>query len=278
MTQPVLSFGVRARGRHYPYPPTDPSGWPRNQWGSVNPQAIPPEVEAWPSVTNILSVSAKDALKYWAAEQAIRELYQSGVIPLDVERAVWDHKFACNRVSEARAEAGTRAHTIAERLTSDLPLPASLSGEDEAYADAFMAWWTDHTPEPLEVEATVYGDGYAGTADLVASVQEAFGRQVMVVDYKTRGERDEKKLARYGAVYDETRMQLAALAACQHVASEGSDGWELLPLPKVEAAMGVVLFPDGSYATEVLDQSELDRWYGGFMGFLGAWRALKEVV
>src|SRR5690606_41518278 len=92
MTPPKLAFPLRGRGRHYPYPPQDPSGWPRNQWGSVNPDDVP--VEAVPSVTNVLSVCDKPGLKGWAAEQALRSLYESGHIPLDVERAIQSHKWA----------------------------------------------------------------------------------------------------------------------------------------------------------------------------------------
>lgn len=273
MTQPALAFGVAKRGRHYPYPPVSHDDWPRTRWGTVEPADIP--VDALPSVTNVLSVMGKgDGLLYWASEAAIRAMYRDG-FPQTVDRAVELHKGAFKNARDNRADAGTRAHSIAERLTSDVALPSSISDEDEAYADAFMAWWHDHTPEPLEIEATLYGDGYAGTADLIASVSHNFSRQVMTVDYKTRGERDEKKLARYGPIYDGTRMQLSALAVCEQVASLSSDGWTLLPAPKSEAAMGVVLFPDGTYATEVLERPDLERWYSAFRGALRAWHGVK---
>lgn len=275
MTSPKLAFPLRGRGRHYPYPPQDPSGWPRNQWGSVNPDDVP--VEAVPSVTNVLSVCDKPGLKGWAAEQALRSLYESGHIPLDVERAIQSHKWAFNDVSERRADAGTRAHTLAERLTQDLPLPSSISEEDEAYADAFLKFWSDTNPEPLEVEVTMYGDGYAGTADLIANLTVNFSRGPRVVDYKTRGVRpDPKKKARYGLLYDENRMQLAALAHCPQVALEGSEGWELLPAPQLEGAVGVALYPDGTYDLE--EVADLDRWYQGFRGALKLWKGLRGVA
>ena len=274
MTTPTLSFGVRTLGRHYPYEPVDPSGWPRNRWGSVDPDNIPDHVDALPSVTNILSVCDKPALKGWAAERALIELYGSESIPTSLETAVERHKFAFTRYAKQRADAGTRAHTLAERLTADLPLPSSMSDEDAAYADAFMAWWSDHDPSPLNVEATVMDAryGYAGTADLIAEIDGV----PYVVDYKTRAERDDKKLKRYGALYDETKMQLAALSQAEEVAEPVGDGWKLAPNTAAMPAMGVVLFPDGTYVTEVVELSDIeDRWLPAFLGARQLWAGLK---
>lgn len=270
MTTPALSFGLRKRGRHYPNPPCDVSTWPRNRWGSVDPDKVPEGVEPLPSVTNILSVCDKPALKGWAAERALIELYESGSVPLSLDVAVERHKTAYARYAKQRADVGTKAHTVAESLTSDLPLPSHLSDEDAAYADAFLAWWSDHQVTPLHTEATVYGSFYAGTGDLIAEVDGP----VTVVDYKTRGERDDKKLARYGVLYDENRMQLAALARASRVACEDG-GWHLDDAPLAVQAMGVVLFPDGTYATETLTGQDLDRWWQGFRGAASLWGALK---
>ena len=274
MTTPALSVGIRKRGRHYPYPPVDPSGWTRNQWGSVDPDSIPDGVEVRPSITNILSVCGMgDGLLFWSGEHAIRAMYRDG-FPEDVERAVELHKGAFRDVRDERAEAGTRAHTIAQALTDDLPLPADLSGEDEAFADAFMAFWAEHDPKPIYTEATVYGDLFAaGTGDLFTWID---GR-VVALDYKTRGERDDKKLRRYGALYDKNRMQLAALARATEVAVPDGAGWTLEPAPEVEVGLGVVLFPDGTFVTEELDDVELDRWYRGFVGAHMLWQATKGV-
>lgn len=273
MTTPALSFGLRARGRHYPFPPVDPANFPRNQWGSVNPEDVPGGVEALPSVTNILGVVDKAALKYWAAEMAIREMH--GNTYQDVEAAVRAHRDACDRRANTRAAAGTRAHTLAERLTRDLPLPASISLEDQSYADGYLSFWSDHNPEPFAVEATLYGDGYAGTADLIAEVSTGFSRLMVVADYKTKGERNEKKLARYGVLYDEHRMQLAALARARSLAVAQDIGWTVEQTPAIDAVLGVCLFPDGTYGTELIEGAELDRWYSAFRGALELWKGLK---
>jgi hypothetical protein len=275
MTQPALAVGLRSRGRHYPHPPADPSAWPTNRWGSLDPESLPDGYDFYPSVTNVLSVLDKPGLKFWAAEMALRELYDSGSIPLDVATAVGNHKTACNRVARKRADAGTRAHTIAERLTLDLPLPSSLSDEDAAYAEAFETFWADYQPDPVSVEATIYGKGYAGTADLLAKIPVDFSYQVTIVDYKTRGERDDTKIARYGLLYNENRLQLAALSRGRYLAELSDGTWGLVALPEVTAALGVVLFPDGSYQTEQLSGADLDRYYAAFLGALQLWEGIN---
>ena len=275
MTSPKLAFGVRGRGRHYPYPPVSPAAFPRNRWGSVDPESIPPHVAALPSVTNVLSVVDKPGLQTWSGEQAIRSLYSSGAIPLDVEAAVESHKNAHQTVARKAADQGTRAHTIADRLTQDLPLPSDLSDLDEAYADAYLGFWKDHNPTPLTVEGTVLDPdvGYGGTADLFAVID---GRTV-VVDYKSKSVKpDAAKLRRYGVMYDEHRMQLAALAHAPFLAVEG-DGWQTVPSHDVEGGLIVVLYPDGDYATGEMDLADLERWFGCFRGLLQAWRVLKGV-
>lgn len=271
MTTPALSVGLRGRGRHYPFPPADPGQWPKNRWGSLDPESLPDGYEFYPSVTNVLGVLDKPALKYWAAEMAIREMHGNSY--RDVEAAVRAHKNACDRASKKRADSGTRAHTLADRLTQDLELPSSISDEDAAYADAFLAFWSDYNPEPRAVEATLYGDGYAGTADLIAYMTLNFSESIVVVDYKTRGERDDEKIARYGVLYDENRLQLAALARTTHLASEGEAGWYLQEHGGIPRAAGVVLFPDGTYRIE--EVTELDRRHDTFLGALQLWRGLK---
>jgi hypothetical protein len=264
MTSPVLSVSVRGRGRMYPWLPQDPSGWPRNRWGSVNPDDIPAGVAMYPSVTNVLSgySDGGDGLLYWAGEQAIRQMYADG-FPADVDRAVELHRGAFRKARDKRAEAGTRAHTLAEVLTSDLPLPAGISEEDEQFADAFMSFWSDVQPTPLHTEVTVYGDGYAGTADLIAEVDG----YPTVIDYKTRGKPEKNP-----KVYDKTRMQLAGLADAMDVAVPTDDGWIVEPLV-VSRAMAVILYPDGTYHAEQVDR--LWRWQGAFNSLVDLWSFTK---
>lgn len=263
MTSPSLAFGVAKRGRHYPWPAVDPSGWPRNRWGQVEPDDIPEGVEIFPSVTNVLSVFSDggDGLLYWSAEEALRSLYGSGVIPTDVDEAVESHRAAFRARREERADEGTRAHTLAQALADDVPLPSSISEVDEQYADAFMAFWSEYEPTPLATEITLYGDGYAGTADLICEI----GGSVVVVDYKTKG-----KKGKGSSVYDKTMLQISALASAEHDA-EGRV-WS------VDDGLAVVLFPDGTFEARMIGGERIrDRWFPGFQGCLLTWQAVKGV-
>jgi len=264
MTSPALSVNVVKRGRMYPWLPQDPSDWPRNRWGSVNLDDIPHGVMMYPSVTNVLSVYSDggDGLLYWAGEQAIRAMYQDG-FPAEVDRAVELHRGAFRKARDQRAEAGTRAHTLAEVLTSDLPLPSTISEQDEQYADAFMQFWSDVQPEPMYTETTVYGDGFAGTADLIAMVNEI----PTVIDYKTRG-----KPEKSGKVYDKTRMQLAGLSDALDVAVPVNGGWIVEPI-SVSQGMAVILYPDGTYYAEIVEN--IYRWRGAFHAAVDLWRFTK---
>lgn len=274
MTPPALAFGIRKRGRHYPWPPQPVDHLPRNQWGSVNPEDIPDNLTPLPSITNALGIIDKPALLGWAAEQALRDLYETGDLPDDVDEAISRHKYAHNKARNKRADAGTRAHTLAERLTTDQPLPASISDEDAAYADAFMEFWADHQPEPLWVEATVANPdvGYAGTGDLFARI----GGRTVVLDYKTRGRPPKKK--NQPVLYDENRAQLAALADAPYRFVWDDGEWAVDVMPQVDEGWGVVLYPDGAYGVEKLGAGELARCFEGFKGCLQTWRWLKGEV
>jgi hypothetical protein len=264
MTSPTLAVPIRGRGRMYPWLPQDPSGWARNRWGSVDPDNIPDGVNMLPSVTNVLSVYSDggDGLLYWAGEQAVRAMYRDG-FPADVDRAVELHRGAFRKARDERAEAGTRAHTLAEALASDLPLPTSISAEDERFADAFMQFWADVEPDPLHTEVTLYGDGYAGTADMIAVID---GLPV-VVDYKTRGKPEKSP-----KVYDKTRMQLAALAGAIDVAIPNGPGWTLDSIA-LFGAMAVILYPDGTFHAERVD--DVWRWQGAFGAARDMWTFTK---
>lgn len=293
MTQPALAFNLQGRGRHYPWEPCDVSTWKTRKYGTtevVHPSNVPDDIRPMPSITNILGVLHKNLVGY-GGEHAIRDFRDcpdckagnfhahhddkrdcgcGDADDPDFHHILKAHKWAANKHRDQRADEGTRAHSIAERLTIDAPIVGDLTDADEAFADAFMGFWTDHDPTPVYTETTVAhpGLGYAGTADLYAEVDGP----LTVIDYKTRdGAPDDKKSDKYGLLYESNRMQLAALASapfrCWVAGHER--------MPTVERAMGVVLFSNGEYRIETLDAGELGRWYGGFVGALQTWRSMK---
>lgn len=76
---------------------------------------------------------------------------------------------------------------------------------------AWHEWRRDHDVEVLATEATVFGDGYAGTGDLWATVDGV----PMLIDVKSSRK-----------VWNSHIGQLAALGACDTMAVEVSEGTE----------------------------------------------------
>ena len=226
MTTPALAQNVKGKGRHY--------------------QA--PDGELVPSITNVLGVLDKPALKFWAAGQVAERAYdmRHSLTQLEREEAVTILKQSPWRSSSRAADRGTTIHAYLETRLQGLE-PREISGEAARFrraADAFLDEWT---PEPLHLEMTVFGDGYAGTGDLWAVLNNG---AVAVLDYKTSK-----------AIYPEAALQLAALAH----ATTTPDGE---PAPKVDEAWVVRIGEDGYEAKQVRDVAGC---YEVFRSLLTAW-------
>ena len=226
MTTPALAQNVKGKGRHY--------------------QA--PDGELVPSITNVLGVLNKPALPRWAAkvvaEQAVA--MRDSLPKLDEAEAIDMLKGAPWRSSGRAADRGTTIHAYLEEKMQGLD-PREISGEAARYrkaADQFLAEWE---PKPLAIELTVFGDGYAGTGDLWAILNNG---ATAVLDYKTSK-----------AIYPEAALQLAALAHAVQT-PEGE------PAPKVDEAWVVRIGEDGYEAKQVRD---LDGCYQVFQSLLTAW-------
>ena len=226
MTTPALAQNVKGKGRHY--------------------QA--PDGELVPSITNVLGVLNKPALPRWAAKMVAEQAVamRDSLPKLDEAEAIDMLKGAPWRSSGRAADRGTTIHAYLEARLQGLE-PKEISGEAARFrkaADAFLDEWT---PEPLHLEMTVFGDGYAGTGDLWAILNNG---AVAVLDYKTSK-----------AIYPEAALQLAALAR----ATTTPDGDAA---PKVNEAWVVRIGEDGYEAKQVRD---IDGCYQVFRSLLTAW-------
>ena len=226
MTTPALAQNVKGKGRHY--------------------QA--PDGELVPSITNVLGVLNKPALPRWAAKMVAEQAVamRDSLPKLDEAEAIDMLKGAPWRSSGRAADRGTTIHAYLETRLQGLE-PKEISGEAARFrkaADAFLDEWT---PEPLHIEMTVFGDGYAGTGDLWAVLNNG---AVAVLDYKTSK-----------AIYPEAALQLAALAH----ATTTPDGD---PAPKVDEAWVVRIGEDGYEAKQVRDVAGC---YEVFRSLLTAW-------
>lgn len=157
------------------------------------PDPITGDVVEYPSVTTILSAIAKPALVAWAAKEerlacseAAADLYAElatqpqlprAMYQLALEQRLGRTKAHVKALAKA-AEIGTQVHGMIEwTLRSQLGLSV---GPEPALVDAaqwgFMAWqdWAKAVQlTPEVVESTVYSrtHQYAGTLDLVATLQ-----------------------------------------------------------------------------------------------------------
>jgi len=232
MTTPYLSVAVRGKGRHYKNPVTG---------------------RLVPSVTNILSVLDKPALPRWASletAKAAAELKLS-LPEMDDETIISTLKGAPWRKTERAADRGTTIHSWLENAMLGRPLP-DLEGEAVDYVDAAERWLYDMQPKPVRLEVTMYGTGYAGTADGIVEIDG----QNWLIDFKTSK-----------ALYESAALQIAALAACGDCASE--DYESLVPTPRLDRLAAVRIGTDGQY--EMLEVTDTKGLMKAFKGCLNVW-------
>jgi len=213
------------------------SGPPLARAGSGGREYVRPSTgQTAPSVTTVLGILDKPALPRWSALEVARYAVDNRAAweQLDPPAAVDLLKRAPWRKTTEAADTGTDLHAVAETLLAGGDPPDAAPAEWVARFRAFLDTWR---PEPLEVEATVWGDvdglPYGGTCDLLADVP---GVGHLVVDLKTgRGVYPEVslQLAAYGYADtilrpdgSEAEWPQAAAAAVLHVPATGT-GWSL---------------------------------------------------
>ena len=230
MTSPALAENVKGKGRHYRDPRSD---------------------ELVPSVTNVLGVLNKPALPRWAAIEVARKAWELRLsLPaMDEADAIDVLKGSPWRKSTRAADRGTTIHSYLEAVLAGTR-PDVVTGEAALYRDAADAWVDWHKPSAVHLERTVFGDGYAGTADAWLKVDG----ELWLVDFKTSK-----------AIYPEAALQLAALAAAPLMAV----GTEVVEAP-IPARLAVVRIGlEGEHETRFVadPMRELD----AFMAALEVW-------
>jgi len=215
MTTPVLAEQVKGKGRHYRIPDTD---------------------HLVPSVTNIISVLDKPALPYWAAKMVAQTAWElrDAIGNLEEDEAVDLLKGSPWRRSRRAADRGTTIHEWLQARVLGLPLP-DTDGEAAEYVDAAESWVQRFNPVPVHTEVTLFGDGYAGTADAILEI----GGQVYLIDYKTSS-----------GLYPEVALQLSALAWSDTMIADG----EVQNTPEIDRVAAVRIGKDGKWEMrEVMD-------------------------
>lgn len=222
MTQPALAFNVRGKGRHYAHPTTGAQV---------------------PSVTNIIGILDKPAIPRWAARVVAENAWamRRSLDALGEFEAIDVLKGSPWRSSGRASERGTSVHDYLEAAATGREV--ELTGEALTYKKGADDFLDRYQPEFVLTEFTVFGDGYAGTADLMAKID---GRLV-IGDYKTGK-----------GLYPEVALQLAAIRFAHEVA----DGEATQAMPEVEGALAILITPERAKVCEVAADE------GAFRAFL----------
>jgi hypothetical protein len=229
MTQPILAENVKGKGRHY----RDP----RNG-------------ELLPSVTNLLGALSKPALPRWAAKVVAEQAWalRGSLAELEEAEAIDLLKGSPWRSSTRAANRGDSIHDLLERRSLGKAGQA-LEGEAVAFESGVDAFLSDHDLEPWHTEVTLFGDGYAGTADFLG----LFDGVPVMLDYKTGK-----------GLYPEVGLQTAALAYCPIMVVDG----EVKETPLVTEGVAVLIKPGGYEVKRIAD---LAACYRAFMALKAVW-------
>lgn len=170
-----------------------------------------------PGVTTIIGDGVpKPALINWAAnataDAALNRWDELGAMP--PAKRLKELQGARYAEKDAAARRGTEVHAAAEQLVAGKPVqvPEEIAGHVEAYA----RFLDEFKVEAIHVEFSCvsYKWGYAGTADLFASLTlPDKGRVKMLMDLKT---------TRSG-IYGETALQLAAYRYAEKWVIDGDE-------------------------------------------------------
>ena len=141
-----------------------------------------------PSVTTILGMIDKPALVQWSANCAIDYVidslnddwnqYQDKMNILELlesARKKW------RGVSMKARDIGSEVHDYIEMYLKHGRQPSKPSDEALSAFIAFLEWEREHDVRVIETEHVVYGDGYAGTTDLIAICDGI----KFIIDFKT---------------------------------------------------------------------------------------------
>ena len=175
--------------------------------------------EPYPSVTAVLTVIDKPALRHWYGREIWRAMVGN---PTLSEKSALAIPYEANESAKNR---GSTIHSLVEAYKHTKEHVASIPEEFRGYAQAFYRWTEDNHVTVLEHERTVISrkHHYAGTLDMLVKLNG--NEKPIVVDVKTGKD-----------IYLEAFLQLSAYK--QALKEEGTE---------VEATAVLLLQEDGSY-------------------------------
>lgn len=146
---------------------------------------------------------------------------------------------------------GSRVHWGVEELLSgnDVTIDSipygyhtSFTAKEWKYLIAFMNWFEANRPVVQSIEETVVGDGWAGTADLIATIDG----KTCLIDWKTSG-----------AIYESYKCQVAGYAV-----ATGIDQARIVRLGSRHKV---------GYEEVILEADEIKKYYELFLHVKAVW-------
>jgi hypothetical protein len=145
------------------------------------------------TVTNVLRVIDKPALRYWVGREVYLAMVQDPT--MSKEEALRSPY----KKTKAGAERGSAVHSIVEAWKNTAKVIPNVPEPYKPYAQAFYNYVSDNDLKLEEHEKTVVSKthGFAGTLDLI--VQQNKGEGLWIIDIKTGKD-----------IYKEAHIQLSA--------------------------------------------------------------------
>lgn len=182
------------------------------------------------SVTEILKIIDKPALRYWFGREVFRAMLLDPT--LDEKSAL----SAPYKVTDKAKMRGTTIHSIVEAYKTTGEVIETIPPELKGYATAFYQFMKDHKVKIIEQEKTIFDEEnkIAGTLDMYVQI----GDSMMIVDVKTGKD-----------IYDEVRLQNSAYAHMLRLAGHKVDEIAVLLLETGQDGK-----PTGKYKFATLEE------------------------
>ncbi|MGV9263167.1 hypothetical protein ACWDRR_00720 [Kitasatospora sp. NPDC003701] len=194
-------------------------------------------------MTSVINMQAKPFLQHWSAKMTAELCVDSlefiaQMAERDREGAVQYLKGAASRYTKARAELGSSAHDLFERMARG-QVVGRVHPDLVPYHRHFAEFLDRAQPEVIAMEEVAWSDrfGYAGSFDALMRISG----ELVMVDFKTSK-----------STYPEVSLQLSAYAFADRVIPAEGDPYAM---PKVDA--GAVLHVTGDqWALKPVEVSE----------------------
>lgn len=186
--------------------------------------------EQVPGVTSVIGMLPKPFLVHWAAkmtaEAAVDHLSAVEAIASNDRAGAVDYlKGAHLRYTKYRAQVGSDAHDLFERLVRGEYVPRRLHPDLQPYADHFREFLDVVQPELIRAEDVAWSDTYkyAGSFDALLRVKDEDGTPVtVIVDWKTSK-----------ATYPDVALQMSAYGCADRLIDPDGNSE---PMPHIDAA------------------------------------------